>query len=164
MLLALVLSVTFLLILAALLNEAVVLGYLFAIVSFLVVTFVLDVDTLGALQANPALTVGLFLGYYAVGGIYSVFRWWLRVDKIISENKSRLSNPNEANFVLRYKIQPSHNFELLFGWVSFWPVDLVLFTIEEPARRTIRWLISTYVRITNRALAKHGLDIFNDHD
>ena len=46
---------------------------------------------------------------------------------------------------------------LIVGWISFWPVDILVLLFEEPVQRMWEWLSTTYERIARNALEDQGL-------
>ena len=144
------------------------------VVTVLVMTWLFHVDFLPLVQ-NPAAFIGWALAYFAVGGLYSVLRWWFHVRalarKIVEETKEvppEFPGPEEVERFYRRisdnryyhlkRMEASNNVGRLTGWISFWPFDLVVLVVQDPAQRLFQWLGSTYHRLAVGALSANNLD------
>lgn len=56
------------------------------------------------------------------------------------------------------KLNPRQNKAAITGWITFWPLDILILLFEEPIQALYEWLASTYHRISKAALAKAGAE------
>ena len=143
------------------------------VVTIIVLAWLWDVDFLPLLQDPKLLVVG-FLAYLAIGGVYSVLRWWLYAQDLAAkvaaiataplggrnalEVEEQIRRRNDRLYYAVQEMAPSANAGLITGWISFWPFDMVLLIIQEPVQRLFRWLGSTYTRLVQSALKAQNLD------
>ena len=128
-----------------------------------------DVNILSAVYHNPALLIGIVIGYLLIGAAYVVlWRWpdWLRkemnniqcafesfckMNKIDKTEQSFERFARSSDYTHRYA--PSSNAETITVWIMLWPFAL----FWELLHRPVTWVWNTSYELVGNSLERIGL-------
>lgn len=80
---------------------------------------------------NLGLSLLYFAGYFAVGAVWSVIKWWFAEKKRVRKAKSYGGNwkASKTN-VTAYR-------STLLVWITYWPLSAVWTVLNDPLRRLV---------------------------
>lgn len=86
---------------------------------------------------NPLVLVFCFVGYLLAGAIWSLVRWFLYL-KGLSIDKDENGKVRHS----KYKFEVSSNKGRITNWMMYWPFSLIWTVIDEPVKKSFRWIYS----------------------
>ena len=140
------------------------------LIAFLIAQFLTPLNPVGWVWANPLYALGILVGWFALGGIWTIFRWKLYVRENrtkIQEAYARYSagrkNPNVAatgvlqtNDVSAFKrssdnpIRVDNHKALLVLWLNYWPVSAFWWAFHAPIKYGFKFVYANIVRILHK--------------
>ena len=137
------------------------------IVAFLITQFLTTVNPIGWIWANPLYALGIFVGWFVLGGIWTIFRWKLytrenraRIQEAYAEYKIRsvgLKNttppPTDITSFKRSTSNPirvDNHKALLVLWLNYWPASAFWWAFHAPIKYGFRFVYSNIVRILHK--------------
>jgi hypothetical protein len=101
-------------------------------------------------------TIIIFIIAYAIAGIlWSLFKWYRYVNKIAASYKNPIYNNSYET--LKSRISVSDNKSRLIGWIALWPWSLVWSVTGDFFNMLYETMISTYQKITDKALGRFDI-------
>jgi hypothetical protein len=133
------------------------------------------------LLLNPTLYIYVAISYLFIGGVWSIFKWYLyslsEAERVIESTKNYLSkrdNETDENYNNR-KLDnirnstpvASKNKEKITAWICYWPLNLVWTCINDLVKRVIDKIYdllenlynSISKSVFNKALAKFSKNV-----
>ena len=132
------------------------------IAAFLISQFLTALNPLGWIWANPLYAVGILVGWFALGGIWTIFRWKLytrenreRIQKGFADYKGRgatTSTDDIASFKRSSynPIRPDNHKALLILWLNYWPASAFWWAFHAPIKYGFKFVYANIVRILHK--------------
>jgi hypothetical protein len=107
---------------------------------------------------HPWQTLLYVAGYFVVGGVWSIVKWWFVETARFREAKDEFERrqfPRDqwAEFVAKRKTAVRVHTEDFAVWIAFWPFNLVWTVLDDPVRRLVKRIAAelrgVYQRITD---------------
>ena len=117
---------------------------------------------------HPWIAIEIFLGYFVIGAIWSIVKWWfsetnrfqLTKERFIEHHSIKGTNiPPEYMdrwdvYMTHAKTDPSRHKTRFLSWITYWPWSLIWTMINDPLKRLVKRiyqeLLGTYQKITDR--------------
>ena len=139
------------------------------IVLFILIYFFLGSDTdvrniLSWIKVNPTTFFFYILGYYAVGTIWSIAKWFLFLRKKVRmaekhlESTSSVSRLNDFDF--RAPLA-ADNKSRIISWMSYWPFSAFWTILNKFFLRVWEFLYETFEKLYNN-MAKRAFSDLNE--
>lgn len=139
------------------------------IFTFLVLAFLGNFNIFAEIQAHPFISLGVFVGYFAVGTLYSIGRWWLfihnrtsglkklkkeflefrklpagsKISRLDRERKkewrSALRGINRGDF---HKPEINENKRKILTWMVYWPWSFVWTILNDPVTKLFKQIFN----------------------
>lgn len=123
---------------------------------------VLNLHVVSWIWNHPWKTIFYTSGYFLVGAVWSVAKWWFRetekarLAKIAYDKDSLFSKPEPwADFIKHKKGDPADRYSRsdIVVWIVWWPFSALYTLLNDPIRRLARRiyteLLKTYQRISD---------------
>jgi len=120
----------------ATLSVLVVLGVLQWFTSFKVFTYV---------KENPVQSALALGGYFVIGAVWSVIKWWFAEKARVREAKAEYGSRwrEHKTSTARYK-------STVLVWIGYWPFSLVWTLLNDPLKRLVHWIYDELLRVYQR--------------
>lgn len=113
---------------------------------------------LSLLAANPVLIIGLAVGFFALGTVWAVIKWWFYVRNLAEKRRDQIARyGKESGYNTIRKPLVRDNKSRIMTWMCFWPFSFIWTMINDPVRRIFT---AIYMRIKDR-LQKISDDAFD---
>ena len=146
---------------------------LVAVVTLVVLSVLGDFNPLPWILANPGMAVLLVLGYFAVGAVWSVFKWYFYLVRLrrgveqFRASNPHITDPNDlarrlASQGLPYDEAPQvRDYRgRILGWMMVWPGSVVWTLLNDPVKWTFEWILDhmggLMQRISDRVFRNMG--------
>lgn len=100
---------------------------------------------------NPGLPIGLCVGYFIVGTVYSFVKWYFYLLNIKDSYEGRSYSFKIENYTA------SKNKERIIHWMLYWPLSGLWTLINDPIVRTFKYIFGRlsnyYDKMTNNILS-----------
>ena len=98
------------------------------------------------LKANPGISSLIALGYFTIGVLWSIQKWYNRVqdykEKVISEIQA-----GHNGYDAFRTINVMSNKGRIISWMCYWPFSLLWTALNDPIRKLFEYLFSKTKRI-----------------
>lgn len=116
---------------------------------------------LAFVTANPVAIVLCVVGFFVLGTIWSVVKWWFYVRRLAEKRRAQIESGNRNGYNRIYKPKVSENKSRIMTWMCFWPFSFIWTMIDDPVRRVFKAIFEaikgTLQRIADKAF--EGLDV-----
>ena len=115
--------------------------------------------------AIPLADMGYYaIGYFAIGIVWSVYRWYKYCNETVQDYNERKKHAEERNqpglipsySAFKNKLTPSENIGLISNWVISWPVSFLNNALSDfyglVKSFISKFFIGVYNRISNSAI------------
>jgi len=139
----------------------------FDILIYLVILqFIFGSPILKSIIDHPVKAFLYFVGYFAVGTIWSFFKWYLKVNKYVDKYNTAKKEYQESEVTIkwedyRHKPRKPHaktEKATISYWIGYWPVSVIVFFFEDFFTKIIETIMNMfqgiYTRIENRVYSK----------
>ena len=83
---------------------------------------------------NPGMIIGMFVGYLALGVVWSFVKWYLFLNK-------KVAYANEHELTLKdSEISYKNNKSRIITWMSYWPFSAAWTAINNPVKKAFEFL------------------------
>lgn len=115
--------------------------------------------------AHPWQAIGYGAGYFLVGAVWSIVKWWrhevARVESVRSEfdhhDKFRKPDDTWTEYIRHRKSNVADYKGIITAWITFWPFSAVWTLLDDPIRRLCariyKELYGVYQRISDKVWA-----------
>lgn len=127
---------------------------------FLFLQFIAGVNVVGLIAASPLLALGYFAGYFALGTVWSIAKWWVYLRKKAEE----LRQEKAAGHKIReYDIpRASKKKNKIANWILFWPISFIWTFLDdfvkEPCHKIVECPNSLYQGIADSVFKDIKID------
>jgi hypothetical protein len=117
---------------------------------------------LATLAANPFTVALLLVGFFVLGTVWAVVKWWFYVRRLAEKRREQL----EAGDVRYGKIKKpsvSENKSRIMTWMCFWPFSFIWTMIDDPVRMVFK-AIYTKIRGLLQRIADRAFEGLEEPD
>ena len=109
------------------------------------------------IKDNPGLTLGLVVGYFVVGVVWSLAKWYFylnsKIDNMIDARRNETSSRSLSSYE-KEQLKSSYNKGEILSWMTYWPFSALWTLINDPIRKMFSYIFSKieslYESISNK--------------